>query len=202
MGVDSDFYLKGSWTDEQKKAFEEAAKDRGLWGDYGKLTEYENGQWLYFHSLSRYYGVGYERGHWPYIHSIFALLKHYFPDAQLYYGGDSEPDECEEMTEEAISKLWAHWLSPDGERYWKKSNRIDNSAKPEIVDEKLEVIALEILNDSESDPMPARWVMGVQVDDRTKEELDAYDLGWNRKKYRDAKIVRTNGLSDERNSHA
>ena len=197
MGVDSDFYLKGSWTDEQKKSFEEAAKDRGLWGEYGKLVEYEDGAWLSFYSLSRYYGTGYERGHWPYIHSIFLLLKHHFPDAQLYYGGDAEPEECVEVTDGYVASLWAHWLSPEGEKYWKRKEANMSAPNPERVDANLEIIALEILGDNKPEELVS-WVNGIPVKETDKTKIDAYELGYARKRHRDAKIVRTNGLSDER----
>ena len=199
MGVDADFYLKGKWTNEQKTSFREAAKERFIWDDYSKLEEWEENEWLEFHTLSRYYGPGYERGSWPHIYAIFLLLRHHFPDTQLFYGGDSMPDECLEMTDEELSKMWAHYLSPDGENYRKSKRFRQPEFKPEILDERLEVIALEILDDDEPDPIGIYTIYENNAYRQpTEKEEWLYKMGWGRKKNRDAQIVRTNGLSDSK----
>lgn len=198
MGVDADFYLKGSWTDEQEKSFEDSAKERGIWDEYGKLTEYEDGQWLSFYSLSRYYGPGYERGYWPYIYSVLLLLKHHFPDAQVYYGGDSEPEYCQEMTDEALAGIWAHWLSPDGQSYHRSFDQFRQpQPEPVAIDPRLEIIAREILEDNNPEEI-GKWSIYENGGYRqaTKQEQRLCELGWHRKKNKDAQIVRTNGLSD------
>ena len=119
MGINVDFYLKGKWTDKQKSDFESAAKERGLWDEHTRFLDYTGG-YTYLSALDRYYGPGYERGHWPHIRAIFMLLRHHFPDAVLLYGGDSEIEYCEEVTDEFIAKMDSYWLSENGDNYHKR----------------------------------------------------------------------------------
>ena len=191
MGVDADFYLKGTWTEEQKISFTDAAQRRYLWDEYSRLTEWEDG-WLEFRTLNRYYGKGYERGSWPYIYSIFLLLKNHFPETTLFYGGDSMPDETIEMTDERIAELWAHWLSSDGVNY--RSRHFIYEEPEKIVDERLERIALEI-EDAITPDSPVVWRQGQGAWGRyNKESEAAYRMGWERKKNTDMLIVRNSEL--------
>jgi hypothetical protein len=201
MGIDADFYLKGKWTDSQKTDFEESAKERGFWDEYTDLKDY--GDHLNYRSLSRYYGPGYERGYWPYIRATFMLLKHHFPDAVLLYGGDSDIEDCEEVTDEFVAKMDAYWLSENGQnyrKYWKAQQRETTAKQIEVISDELEIIAREILED-EQPPEIGQWEIYENGNYRvpTGMEKMLYERGWGRKKNQDAFIVRTNGFSDERN---
>ena len=65
----------------------------------------------------RFYGEGYERGDWPAIYGAIRLLQAAFPQARVFYGGDTD-DNAEEVTPRRLAELWAHFLGPDGSRYF------------------------------------------------------------------------------------
>jgi hypothetical protein len=67
-----------------------------------------------FATLGRYYGVGYERGPWPQIYAAIRCMQTAFPDAQVFYGDDTGGD-CQPVTDELLTKIWDHFLGPNGD---------------------------------------------------------------------------------------
>lgn len=64
----------------------------------------------------RYWGPGYERGDWPSTYGAIRWMQTLFPEAKVYYGGDSS-DDGEECTEEMLAAFWEHYLGPNGNAY-------------------------------------------------------------------------------------
>ena len=65
----------------------------------------------------RFYGEGYERGDWPSIYGAIRLLQAAFPQARVFYGGDTD-DRAPEVTPQRLADLWEHYLGADGNRYF------------------------------------------------------------------------------------
>ena len=67
-------------------------------------------------TMSRYYGPGYERGPWPDIYGAIRTLQAAFPEAKVFYGGDTSDDGIE-CTGEYLAEIWEHFLGPHGNDY-------------------------------------------------------------------------------------
>lgn len=65
---------------------------------------------------TRYYGPGYERGNWAAIYGAIRILQSLFPEAKVFYGGDSVDDGVE-CTSEFLEGIWLHLLGPQGDAY-------------------------------------------------------------------------------------
>lgn len=127
MGMDVNLYAEVGPTPEELEKAEEFFVARSSLGDTwdGRFTVlcHRTSNWLptprvEVNTLIRYYGKGYERGDWPVIYGAIRVLQSTFPDSKVFYGSDSS-DDGQECTDEFLSSVWAHFLSPDGNNYRK-----------------------------------------------------------------------------------
>jgi len=65
----------------------------------------------------RYYGEGYERGPWHAHDAIIRYIKHRWPEARVFYGGDSSGVLFEECTDAWLARAWAHFCAVGHEPY-------------------------------------------------------------------------------------
>jgi hypothetical protein len=78
--------------------------------------------WMTFGALERYYGPGYERGSWPDINGAIRMLRVIYPDREIRYGSDSGMGDFRGLmnaTDRFLDEMWKHWLSENGERYYR-----------------------------------------------------------------------------------
>ncbi|MGL6075967.1 MAG: hypothetical protein ACRC8S_17555 [Fimbriiglobus sp.] len=68
-----------------------------------------------------FYGPGYERGYWPVIAAVLEFLRRRIPESQVWYGPDCG-DWVDQMTPEALDKLWSHWATHGGRPYYRDRN--------------------------------------------------------------------------------
>ena len=91
------------------------------------------GEYMYrVHLICRYYGIGYERGPLDRILSIARWIRTRFPQARVFYGGDSSGVCAKELTPERERELWEHFCEHGGKPYHRGSgfrNRLE--PKPE-----------------------------------------------------------------------
>lgn len=66
---------------------------------------------------TRYYGEGYERGDFALIATIREIVLVHWPDAEVWYGGDSSGVLHEHMTDDFTSSLFAHFAKKGHRRY-------------------------------------------------------------------------------------
>lgn len=66
-------------------------------------------QFIEVHLSGRYYGEGYERGDLPKLIAIAEWLEHRIPDAEIFYGGDSDGICAEPFDKAARAELFAHF---------------------------------------------------------------------------------------------
>ncbi|ROR91740.1 hypothetical protein [Nocardioides aurantiacus] len=140
MGIDVNLYAEVNPTDERLAQAEEAFFARcGIADRYesdGKVRwlslARENYEWtgprVVANVTCRYWGPGYERGDWPAIYGAIRLMQALFPEARVFYGGDSSDDG--EMCDEAMfAEFWEHYLSPAGDNY-RNRMRVEFSEHP------------------------------------------------------------------------
>lgn len=77
----------------------------------------KGGTWIDVSTMARYYGVGYERGPILEIIALRDLMLHHWPDATVYYGGDSDVGVAP-MTDEVVASLKAHLFGGEGRDYF------------------------------------------------------------------------------------
>lgn len=125
MGIDVNLYAECEPSLERLNAAEAyltARSDIGdAWGGDTQILVIDDAEWLdrprvAVQTLARYYGPGYERGDWPRIYGAIRILQAAFPEARVFYGGDSS-DDGQECTEEFLAGIWEHFLSPNGDDY-------------------------------------------------------------------------------------
>jgi hypothetical protein len=116
------FYVRSSVADryepEKGKGWLSLAVDDADWLTHPRVVA---------NLTCRYWGPGYERGNWPGIYGAIRLLQHLFPEAKVYYDGDSSDDGLE-VTDDLCDEYWAHWLGPNGDDY-RARNRAWNAAR-------------------------------------------------------------------------
>jgi hypothetical protein len=122
MGVDVNLYAEADPTAEELAVAEEFFIARSGIG-YGAEAVLipENEEWfqgprVVVDTMARYYGPGYERGPWPDIYGGIRVLQAAFPEAKVFYGGDSTDDGIE-CTDEYLAEIWEHFLGPHGNDY-------------------------------------------------------------------------------------
>lgn len=128
MGVDVNLYAEANPTDEYLEEAEQAFFARcGIADRYEvdgdvkwRALARENYEWtgprVAANVTCRYWGPGYERGDWPAIYGAIRLMQALFPEARVFYGGDTSDDGLE-CTPELLDEYWAHFLSADGDDY-------------------------------------------------------------------------------------
>lgn len=125
MGVDVNLYAEANPTDAELERAEAFFTARSWFGDTWDGTSTvlvrDDSVWLesprvVVQTMARYYGPGYERGDWPAIYGAIRVLQATFPDAKVFYGGDSTDDGIE-ADSEYLAEIWAHLLGPDGDAY-------------------------------------------------------------------------------------
>lgn len=124
MGIDVNLYAVAHPSPVQLAAAEEFFNARSNLGDAWKgqkVLSVNDAEWfdrprVEVATLARYYGPGYERGYWPDIYGAIRVLQAAFPEAKVYYGGDSS-DDGEECTDEFLAEIWEHFLGPHGDDY-------------------------------------------------------------------------------------
>ncbi|GGO86708.1 hypothetical protein GCM10011584_09680 [Nocardioides phosphati] len=124
MGVDVNLYAETTATDVELAQAEAFFVDRSDLGDNwrGDGIFYVDNSFgaprIGLQTLSRYYGEHYERGDWPRIYGAIRVMQAAFPGARVFYGGDTT-DDGEECTDEMLTRIWRHFLSPNGNDYRK-----------------------------------------------------------------------------------
>lgn len=87
----------------------------------GKVVWFQDGdpivakpseQFIEVHFWGRYYGPGYERGDWGKYRNVISVLKLSFPDAEIWYGGDSSGMCAELMDDKKMAEFDACWMGP------------------------------------------------------------------------------------------
>lgn len=124
MGIDVNLYAECDPSREQLAAAEDFFTSRtnfGYRGEGGNVLAVDDDEWfehprVVVGTMARYYGPGYERGDWPSIYGAIRVLQAAFPEAKVYYGGDSTDDGLE-CTEELLAEVWEHFLGPHGDDY-------------------------------------------------------------------------------------
>lgn len=134
MGIDVNLYVEADVSPERLNAAEEVLRARSTIPDArnGRALVVEDDDWLprprvSLYTLSRYYGPGYERGDWPSIYGAIRLMQALFPEAKVYYGGDSSDDGCE-CTDEYLAEVWEHFLGPNGDDYRARAHARNEAA--------------------------------------------------------------------------
>lgn len=128
MGIDVNLYAETTATADQLEAARSVFRRSAISDDYesnGKVhwrcLEFEDetdwrGPRVVANVTCRYWGIAYERGDWPSIYGAIRLLQAAFPEAQVFYGGDTS-DDGDLCTDEYLAELWAHFLGPNGNAY-------------------------------------------------------------------------------------
>lgn len=62
-------------------------------------------QLVRIHVWGRYYDEGYARGNWSFYRTLYAYCRIMYPEATLYYGGDSSGVTAEPLTEERVRQI-------------------------------------------------------------------------------------------------
>lgn len=120
MGIDAVIKAVGPVTDDQLAEANARVTEwirHGLWAEPGN-TALERYAWeddtIEVTSWWRYYGPGYERGPWPDIYRCIRAVQAWLPQCRVYYGGDSS-DHVDEVTDEFLREMWAHYSGPDSD---------------------------------------------------------------------------------------
>lgn len=126
MGVDVNLYAEADPSPEELATAEEFFTARSNIG-YGAEANLviEDMEWfsrprVTVDTMARYYGPGYERGPWPDIYGAIRTLQAAFPEAKVFYGGDTSDDGIE-CTDEYLAEIWEHFLGPHGDDYRRQS---------------------------------------------------------------------------------
>ena len=85
--------------------------DQDCDGPMGTITPNKNETLIEPSLLSRFYGKDYERGPFHEHIMICNFLKFHWPDGKVYYGGDSSGIMFEEMTDEWLDNITAHFFT-------------------------------------------------------------------------------------------
>lgn len=129
MGIDALLYVEGEYPPERIEFAN--AEFRKRFGDDAECIEprYDGGyEWV---TLDRYYGPGYERGDWPRIYSAIMLMQRCFPEATVFYGGDSS-DYGEATTPGMLNRMWDHWCGSEWNAYRERWASLDQAGLEEI----------------------------------------------------------------------
>lgn len=122
MGLDVNLYAEADPSPERLNAAEKFFTARSNFGDTkSHVLNLNDAEWfdrprVEVATMARYYGPGYERGDWPTIYGAIRVLQAAFPEATVYYGGDSSDDGVE-CTDEYLAEIWSHFLGPHGDDY-------------------------------------------------------------------------------------
>lgn len=125
MGVDVNLYAEAIPTDQELAMAEEFFVARSRFGDPDDESNcvlvLDDSEWnptprVVVRTMARYYSHNYERGNWPEIYGAIRVLQAAFPEAKVFYGGDSTDDGIE-VDDNYLSEIWTHFLGPNGDRY-------------------------------------------------------------------------------------
>ena len=122
MGIDVNLYAEADPSPEELTAVEEFFNARSNIGYAAEaVLTVDDEEWfssprVTVDTMSRYYGPGYERGPWPDIYGAIRVLQAAFPEAKVFYGGDTSDDGIE-CTDEYLAEIWEHFLGPHGNDY-------------------------------------------------------------------------------------
>ncbi len=128
MGIDVNLYAEVNPSDERLAQAEEVffarcgiadryeRDGKTFWLSLSRSNEEWTGPRVKANVTSRFWGPGYERGDWPSIYGAIRLMQALFPEARVFYDGDSTDDGL--LCDEAMfAEYWEHYLSPSGDDY-------------------------------------------------------------------------------------
>jgi hypothetical protein len=90
------------------------ARDNGLGSE---IIAAPDEQFIRVHLWTRYYGPSYARGNWPVIRMTMEWLQLRFPEAEIWYGGDSSGICAEHMTADRIKEFNDFFLESGRKTY-------------------------------------------------------------------------------------